>query len=257
MPVASAEVWRILYSVSRYLLPVLLLMMVLLVLFYILSEARIRRERVRSLPGSGTVGELVVLSGSRDLDVNTWFPVPREGTLGSVRSCDLVIPCPGVHTKHLDFSWEDGIGLLIRPRTGCEALVNGVPVTCRTAAASVPLTHGSLLQVGSAVLRLHLFAALDNTMPVQAQMLPSPYSPVPDCMTPVPPFPDSAMPVPPLQDPSVPVPPLPDSAIPEQDASVPPASPEPVPETAGETVPAPEEARRPRRSDRWKEDLGE
>ena len=135
MPVASADVWKVLYTVSRYLFPVLAVSLVFLVLFFILSESRIRREKVHNLPGSGTVGELIVLSGSRDLDANTWFPVPREGVLGSVRSCDLVIPCPGVHTKHLDFSWEDGTGLLIRPRTGCEVQINGVPVTCRTHAA--------------------------------------------------------------------------------------------------------------------------
>ena len=163
MPVASEDVWKILYSVSRYLFPLLAVSLFFLVLFYILSESRNRRERVRGLPGTGTVGELIVLSGSDELDVNTWFPVPREGVLGSVRSCDLVIPCPGIRTKHLDFSWEDGTGLLIRPRTGCEALINGIPVTCRTRPADVSLTHGSILQVGTAMLRLHLFAALDNT----------------------------------------------------------------------------------------------
>ena len=160
----SADVWRVLHTVSCYLFPFLAVLSVLLILSYILTESLRRREKVRSLPGAGTVGEIIVLSGSRDLEPNTWFPVPREGVLGSVRSCDLVIPCPGVRSKHLDFSWEDGIGLLIRPRTGCEALINDVPVSCRTNAEEVPLTHGSVLQVGSAILRLHLFAALDNTV---------------------------------------------------------------------------------------------
>ncbi len=177
MPVASADVWRILYAVSRYVFPLLAAVLVLSLLVYILSESRNRRERTRNLLGSGTVGELIVLSGSRNLDVNTWFPVPREGVLGAVRSCDLVIPCPGVRARHLDFSWEDGVGLLIRPHTGCEAFVNGIPVSCKTRAADMPLTHGSVLQVGSAILRLHLFAALDNTAaPVQP--------PVPDMVPP-------------------------------------------------------------------------
>ena len=176
MPVASEEVWRVLYMVSRYLFPLLAFILVFLIFFYILSEGRIRNEKVRSIPGFGTVGELIVLSGSRDLDVNTWFPVPREGILGSMRSCDLVIPCPGVHLKHLDFSWEDGTGLLIRPRTGCEVIIDGISVTCRTNASDVPLQHGSVLQVGSAVLRLHLFAALDNTTaPVQQPVAESPH----------------------------------------------------------------------------------
>ena len=123
MPVASEDVWKILYTVSRYLFPLLAIALFFLVLFYILSESRNRREKVRELPGSGTVGELIVLSGSSELDVNTWFPVPREGVLGCVRSCDLVIPCPGVHAKHLDFSWEDGSGLLIRLRSWKAVLV--------------------------------------------------------------------------------------------------------------------------------------
>lgn len=164
MPVASDDVWRIVYTVSRYLFPVLAFILALLILFWILYEAGLRKEKARNLPGFGTVGELIVLSGGRNLDPNTWFPVPREGVLGAVRSCDLVIPCQGVHAKHLDFSWEDGVGLVIRPRTGCNALVDGYNVTCRTDASDFPLRHGSILQVGSAVLRLHLFAALDNTI---------------------------------------------------------------------------------------------
>ena len=245
MPVASEDVWKILYTVSRYLFPLLAIALFFLVLFYILSESRNRREKVRGLPGSGTVGELIVLSGSSELDVNTWFPVPREGVLGCVRSCDLVIPCPGVHAKHLDFSWEDGSGLLIRLRTGCEALVNGIPVTCRTRPADVPLTHGSVLQVGAAVLRLHLFAALDNTAAsVQAPPAEIPaVVPAPSCIP-------------------CPVQPA-DCGLPQQAGPVPvatdciasPAPVYPVPEGSVPQVPA--EDSRPRRSDRWKEDLGE
>ena len=245
MPVASADVWKILYTVSRYLFPLLAVLLVFLILFYILSESRNRRERVRTLPGSGTIGELVVLSGGRDLDVNTWFPVPREGVLGSIRSCDLVIPCPGVRTKHLDFSWEDGTGLLIRPRTGCEVQVNGIPVSCRTRAADVPLTHGSVLQVGSAVLRLHLFAALDNTMPsVQPPQadIPSPLPVPPGVPYPVPP----AEYIPPLQT---------GPAAVSPDFAAPPASEATVPEESPAPVKA--AAEHSRRSDRWKEDFGE
>ena len=246
MPVVSGDVWKILYTVSRYLFPLLAVCLVFLVLFYILSDSRNRSEKVRSLPGSGTVGELIVLSGGRDLDVNTWFPVPREGVLGSIRSCDLVIPCPGVRTRHLDFSWVDGLGLLLRPRTGCEVMVNGVPVTCRTRAANVPLTHGGILQVGSATLRLHLFAALDNT--------PAPAAPVP-AETP------AAMPVSgfvpyPVQPgesyPPLPVPPVSGQAVP--DPVIPPTDAPHLPDE--DPVPT-AEAARPRRSDRWKEDLGE
>ena len=245
MPVVSADIWKILYTVSRYLFPVLAVSLVFLILLYILSESCIRREKLRTLPGSGTVGELVVLSGGRDLDANTWFPVPREGVLGSVRSCDLVIPCPGVRSKHLDFSWEDGKGMLIRPRTGCEVQINGTPVTCRTRVSDVPLTHGSVLQVGSAILRLHLFAALDSSI-VSAQSPqqdPALQGTAPVCA----PFPTPpAAFVPPLQpDPFPAETGCPAQCIPESPSSA---------ETPAEPQAASE---RPRRSDRWKEDLGE
>ena len=258
------DVLGILHTVSRYLFPLLAVVITVLAFLYFLTEIRNRREKVRSLPGSGTVGELIVLSGSRDLDANTWFPVPREGILGSVRSCDLVIPCPGVHPKHLDFSWADGLGLLIRPFTGCEALVNGTPVTCRTDASTVPMTHGSVLQVGSAVLRLHLFAALDNTAPVQAET----YMPAP--------APENVSSPVPLQIPApVSVPEnryIPSQApLPVQDYSGIPLSGYQNPQgqpSANLNVPACsvsetellENRQTPpgsRRSDRWKEDLGE
>ena len=176
--------------------------------------------------------------------MNTWFPVPREGVLGSVRSCDLVIPCPGVHTKHLDFSWEDGTGLLIQPRTGCEVQINGIPVTCRTRASEVPLTHGSVMQVGSAILRLHLFAALDNTaapaVPLQPEV-PAPLQPMSFVSSPAQPA-EFAPPAP--ADFAV----SPGFATPSPvDASAPP-----------ETLSVPESvSEHSRRSDRWKEDLGE
>lgn len=255
MPVVSGEIWNVLYTVSRYLFPLLALAVVFLILFFTLSEGRLRREKARSLPGFGTVGELIVLSGSRDLDANTWFPVPREGVLGSVRSCDLVIPCPGVHTKHLDFSWQDGLGLLVRPRTGCEALVNGIPVTCRTNAADFPLQHGSVLQVGSAVLRLHLFAALDNTpAPDYLQNAPEYVQPqLPDYLPPVP-----GVPVTFTTD----VFPPEQTVLPDQMAFVPqPSVPgvQPIPGVSP-VPPEPESATEQTasaRSDRWEEDFGE
>ena len=262
MPVLPENIWNVLHTVSRYLFPLLALSLVILVLFFILSESANRRERIRNLPGSGTVGELIVLSGGQDLDINTWFPVPREGVLGSIRSCDLVIPCPGVHSKHLDFSWQDGQGLLIHPRTGCEVLINDVPVNCRTNVSAVPLTHGSVLQIGSAVLRLHLFAALDNTAaPVQgASPEMSGFSGTPSEIpyyTPVPPmqFPPVQTPFqPPVQQQLTDMPEAyPVAVLPDSSPQVPAEPVIPVPDT----VPAEDQPVRIRRSDRWKEDLGE
>ena len=183
----SPEIYEVLSVASRWLFAFFALILLLLAFSWHHSDRKERKDRFRNLPGAGTIGELVVLSGSRELPQDTWFPVPREGVLGSLRSCDLVIPCPGVVSHHLDFSWQDGTGLLIRPRIGCEVLVDGVPVSRRGAFADAPLRHGSILQVGTAMLRLQLFSALADTnrafipaQPVQGQagtFMPAP--PVP------------------------------------------------------------------------------
>ena len=247
MAVDSAEIYRILFTVSRWLFPFFAVLLVLYVLIWLVSDSAERREKKRSLPGSGTVGEMVVLSGGRDLAENSWFPVPREGVLGAIRSCDLVIPCTGVHSRHLDFSWKDGLGLLIYPRTGCEVLINGMPVTCRTDASAVPMSHGSVLQVGSAVLRLHLFAALDH-LPLQRQDLPPAELVQPSFRDmPVQPEVYSPQPGPPACGApfSTDIPSVPDSLMSKSAEA--PAMPDPLSSGAPE----------PHQSDLWKEDIGE
>ena len=112
------DIYPTLLECSRYLFALLGVLIALSAFAWLVAENRSRRERLRSLPAAGTVGELVVLSGGPELSPQTWFPVPREGVLGSFRSCDLVVPCAGVRSRHLDFAWRDGAGLLIRPRSG-------------------------------------------------------------------------------------------------------------------------------------------
>ena len=252
----SPEIYAVVSLASRWLFAFFALMLLFFALSWHHSDRKERRDRFRNLPGAGTVGELVVLSGSNELPVDTWYPVPREGVLGSLRTCDLVVPCPGVRAQHLDFSWQDGTGLLIRPRIGCEVLVDGVPVSRRGAYADAPLLHGSLLQVGDAVLRLQLFSALSHTnRPF------TPQSSEPDT--------GSGAWMPPAQPPMQPpgqdpyaaaqqwIAPPAQSFIPDQPASPAsgqyPAQPLPVqpqPEP-------PQAAQRSKRDDRWKEDWGE
>ena len=99
----SPEIYDVLSTASRWLFVFFILMLLVFAFSWHHSDRKERRDRFRNLPGAGTVGELVVLCGSDELPQNTWFPVPREGVLGSLRSCDLVVPCPGVHSQHLDF----------------------------------------------------------------------------------------------------------------------------------------------------------
>ena len=102
----SPEIYSVLSDASRWLFAFFALMLLLFALGWHRSDRKERRDRFKNLPGAGTVGELVVISGSDRLPQDTWFPVPREGVLGSLRSCDLVVPCPGVRSQHLDFSWR-------------------------------------------------------------------------------------------------------------------------------------------------------
>jgi hypothetical protein len=253
----SPEIYAVLSLASRWLFAFFALMLLLFAFSWHHSDRKERRERFRNLPGAGTVGELVVLSGGSELSVDTWFPVPREGVLGSLRTCDLVVPCPGVRAQHLDFSWQDGTGLLIRPRIGCEVLVDGVPVTRRGVNADVPLLHGSLLQVGNAVLRLQLFSALSHT---NRPFAPQPSGPDTGSGAWMPPAQPPMQP--PVQGPYTAsqqwIAPPAQSFIPDQPAS-PAAGQYPAQPLPDQPQPSeqPQAAPRRKRADRWKEDWSE
>jgi len=265
----SPEIYRVLSLASRWLFAFFALMLLFFAFSWHHSERRERKNRFKNLPGAGTVGELVVLSGSDELPPDTWFPVPREGVLGALRTCDLVVPCPGVRSQHLDFSWQDGTGLLVRPRLGCEVLVDGVPISRRGAYADTPLIHGSVLQVGTAVLRLQLFSALSHTnraftpqspvsLPEQA---PVPFSPQPPAQVPpaaAQPWP--ANPCPP--QPMAPVNPFPQAAAQYFPAPQQPVPYQPLPDRPGPDQPVPDRQQRPeaprrRKTEPWKEDWSE
>ena len=196
----------------------------------------------------------MVLSGSDELPAQTWFPVSREGVLGSVRSCDLVVPCPGVRAHHLDYSWKDGVGLIIRPRSGCEAFIDGIRLDCRSDVSSYPLTHGACLRVGEAILRLQVFKALNMAYGVPAKfpeqsasILPEENASFPAAEPVLFNFPGTEQP---FGNPGTP-------AVPPADMVPPAVIPAPVPygpvpgTQASSRVPA------HRRSDTWKEDWSE
>ncbi|MGN1020837.1 MAG: hypothetical protein ACI4O7_10785 [Aristaeellaceae bacterium] len=127
------------------------------------KDRREKHRRLRQLPDAGMIGELVVLVGSDELPEGTAIPVPREGVLGFLRTCDVVVPVPGVAGHHLDFTFQDGKGLLITPWRGQSCQVDADELTHRSKAAHYPMHHGSRLFVGDAVLRLRLFAGLETS----------------------------------------------------------------------------------------------
>ncbi len=158
----SSDLYEVIALAARYLFAFLGVVIVLRSYFWLLSDRREKHRRLRRLPDAGNIGEMVVLSGSSELPEGTCIPVPWEGELGAVRSCDIVVPCNGVRKRHLRFFYQIGRGLQILPLSGCEATVDSVTLDCRSGERGTPMVHGSFLQVGSALLRLRVFAGLDS-----------------------------------------------------------------------------------------------
>ena len=172
----SRELFEVLSLASRYLFALLGVLISVRVFFWLLRDRSDRAFRRSRIPAAGLIGELIVLSGNSELKAGLSIPVPWEGVLGSVRSCDIYIPAPQVHRKHLSFSYERGKGLLIHPFSGCEAFVNAARLDTRSQAEAFPVTHGSILQVGDVLLRLCVFVVLDpNAFPDQAASRAVPY----------------------------------------------------------------------------------
>ena len=278
----SSDLYEVVSLAARYLFTLLGVLIVLRSFAWLLKDRSEKHRRLRSLPDAGRIGEFVVLSGSRELPEGSVVPVSWEGVLGSVRSCDVCVPCAGVRKRHLSYSFQPGTGLLIRPLSGCEAAVNDSVLNCHTRESRFPMTNGSFLRAGSAVLRLRLFSALDpgagTDRPADGYAAGAPAftGPVP----PVPPdggagYPPYGVPYPPQapDDPSrvFPVPPEPLFIPPERDAcpGYPPdpaaGGPDEVIPPSPDTEPAdpegsgtkPQTAPRRRRSERWEADWSE
>lgn len=260
----SPELINVIFQVSRWLFAFLGVFSVLSALGWLHAEKKVRRDRLRAAPAAGTIGELMVLSGSDELPAQTWFPVTREGVLGSVRSCDLVVPCPGVRAHHLDYTWKDGVGLIIHPRSGCEAFIDGIRLDCRSDVLSCPLTHGACLRVGDAILRLQVFKALNMAYGVPADFPEQSGSIPPEEIIPFPAV-EPGLYSPsetgqPYFDPGAPaVPPVDmmQPAVPPADLIPPAAIPSQVPYDSVPDTPAASRAPARRRSDTWKEDWSE
>lgn len=157
----DARFYEVLAMAMRYFFTAVGVLIVLRSFSWLLKDRRLKHRRLRQLPDAGTIGVFTVMEGGKHLPEGAVIPVPPEGVLGSVRTCDMIVPAPDVAAMHLDFVFQDGKGLFIRPRRGCEALVDGMPIVTRKDSQMYPLQHGSVLTVGQAVLRLGVFAGLN------------------------------------------------------------------------------------------------
>ena len=122
----------------------------------LLSEHHARKKLLRRLPDAGMVGEM------RDIESDKSYPLPREGTLGSGRGCDIRLK--GLRRRQVSFAFVEGKGMLLTPaRRRSATWLDGVPLS-RPAYA----LHGALLRAGGYTLCVRLFAGLN--VPDAAQL---------------------------------------------------------------------------------------
>lgn len=228
--------FEILSKLMRYVFTFLGALIVWRTFSWLRKDRRENHKRLKALPDAGSIGLLTVLRGSSELKEGSVIPVPSEGVLGFVRTCDIVVPVTDVVAQHLDFTFHNGKGLYIYPRRGCPAAVDGIPLESRADSRRYPMHHGSVLQVGEALLQLGVFAGLDvkhadgawEDAPADdtADMPPQPpypqYAPpqgdYPQDMPPQPPY----QPFPPQQTPPYPQPPYQQPPYPQQPYPQPP-----------------------------------
>ena len=146
----SQEAFRLLSRAMRYVFVLIAALYFVLTVLWMRRDQRQWKKEKKNLPDAGTVGELV------DEDSLKRYPVPREGTIGSARRCDIRVIGHGVKRLHADIRFADGKGLMIIPARGAKILLNGEPVSSRACAG-----RDSRLKIGSASLVLKLLKNVD------------------------------------------------------------------------------------------------
>ena len=158
--VVPADKYELVALVARYWFAFLGVVIVWRSFMWLRKDARRKRKRLKQLPDAGLVGELVVLAGSETLPPGAVISLPREGTIGSLRSCDVCVSCPGVASHHGDFRFVDGVGLIVTPAAQLSVMVDGQEPDSNQ--REWVMHHGSRIAIGDAVLRMRLFMGLET-----------------------------------------------------------------------------------------------
>lgn len=168
----DAKVYEVLALAMRYFFTFFGAMIVWRAFSWLRKDRRLKHRRLKQLPDAGTIGILTVIKGSKQLQTGMVIPVPHEGVLGFLRTCDVVVPVEEVANAHLDFTFVDGKGLYIYPRRGCDATVDGVSLTSRLESQRHPMLHGSVLEIGQAELQLGVFVGLRVPEAIRMPVMP-------------------------------------------------------------------------------------
>ena len=150
----SSEAYEILALFMRYVFVFIGGLIVWRSFRWLLKDHRAYRREMKSLPDAGLVGEMV------NLRTEKAYPLPREGTIGSSRECDIRVKGSGVERRHARFEFVDGKGLKVIPFRGCKVSLGDMTVRNQGYAL-----HGTQLRLGGAVLRVRLFAGLNVPRP--------------------------------------------------------------------------------------------
>ena len=144
-----------------YLAAAAIVLIVLLTIRKLISDAALLRRVKKNTPQLGAVGTLRVLSaGSRRLPAGYEIRVPYEGTLGAAHSCDVYLPYRRVHLRSAFFWMErDGLHMVALHRDGFFA--DDVAVEPGDEAV---LGDGAVLRVRELKLQLKLYPAAQARM---------------------------------------------------------------------------------------------
>ena len=169
----------------RYWFLLLIVLTLARAFFLMWQDRRDYRRALRLLPDAGLVGEVV------DLETGKSQPLPREGLIGSGRSCDIRLA--GLHRREMEFVFRNGLGLKLIPlhrrhhsyldgrlleKSGFfpffkrkevwvgddDSIDDGAPLSEKDAYA----LHGTILEVRGKTLRFRLFAGLDLPQRIEA-----------------------------------------------------------------------------------------
>ena len=148
--------YQVISLVYGYLAAAAIVVVVLMTIRKLFSDAALLRRVKKNTPQVGAVGTLKVLSaGTRRLPAGTEIRVPYEGTMGASHSCDVCIPYRRVHLRSAFFWMEkDGLHMVALHRDGF--LADEVVVEPGDEAI---LSDGAVLRVRDLKLLLKLYPA--------------------------------------------------------------------------------------------------
>ena len=134
----------------RYWFVLLIALTLLRAFFLMRRDNRDYRQALKQLPDAGLIGEVV------DLQTGAAQPLPREGLIGSSRSCD--IRHAALRRREMEFIFRPGFGVKLIPiHRRQQVLLDEEPLVKGDDFA----LHGTVLETRGTRLRFRLFAGLD------------------------------------------------------------------------------------------------